>query len=243
MNIDTIERRAASQAINLTISMVGDALDMKFPPGETPTESREIMVSILGRTVADLRDAAAKQESVIGWGSQVILKGAKKPPARVEFVQGFKEDDDGWMTITSEFEMTVDEVATHLRNGRRVVWGGTGWRDEQIRRIILDLDKTYRKQDPSFSGTKWNAQPPTRWKVFYVLGMEDTEDPHTMRRVSKAMKAGKRIIDITGSAPVDLTDAYQWVMSKIESGKLRWAKDDQAQAFSDYRRRLPLGRL
>lgn len=223
---DFIRKEAASQAINLTISMVGDALDMEFPPGGTPTESREIMLSMLGREVADLRVAAAEQENVIGWGSPVILKRAKKPPVRVVAVQGgYTKDDDGCVTMTPEFERMVDEVAKHLRNGRLVVLGITGWRDKHIRRLILDLDKTYRKQNPSFRGTRWNVQPPASWKVFYVLGMEDIEDPHTMRRVSKAMKAGKRIIDITGSAPVDLTDAYQWVMGKIESGELRWAKD------------------
>ena len=222
------QETGASQAINKTIRMVREVANLKveFPSYATPSERREIVVSMLEREVSDLRDAAAKQENVIGWGSQVILKRAKKQPVWVEWVPGLRFDDDGWMTMTPEFERTVDEVAGHLRNGRLVDWGGKGWRDEYIRRIMLQLNKAYRKQYPSFRRKdKWNVQPPTRWNVFYVLGMEDLEDPHTMRRVSKAMKAGKRIIDITGSVPVDLTDAYQWVMSKIESGDLRWAED------------------
>ena len=243
MDIATIEKRARSQAINLTISMVDDALklelELEFPPYATPSDRRKIMVArlvaefgdatakiaMLERTVADLRVAAAKQEDVIGWGSRVRLKRDKKKPVWVEFVPGgFNKDDAGWITMTPEFERTVDEVAGHLRNGRLVDWGGKGWRDEYIRRIMLQLNKAYRKQYPSFRRKdKWNVQPPTRWNVFYVLGMEDLEDPHTMRRVSKAMKAGKRIIDITGNAPVDLTDAYQWVVDKIVSGRLRWA--------------------
>ena len=170
---------------------------------------------MLEREVADLRDASAKQENVIGWGSPVILKRAKKQPVWVEWVPGLRFDDDGWMTMTPEFERTVDEVAQRLRNGRRVVWGPTGWSDDYIRWVILTLDKAYRKQNPSFRGTKWNAQPPASWEVFYVLGMEDLEDPHTVRRAIKAMVAGKRIIDITGSAPVDLTDAYRWVLNTI----------------------------
>ena len=207
---------SASQAINKTISMVEAALKMKFPRVANPSESRQIMIDILARTVADLRDAAAEQENVIGWGSQVILKGPKKPPVRVGMSGGIDVDDDGWITLTPEFEMTVDEVAKHLRNGRLVVWDSTGWGDEEIRRIVLRLDKAYRKQNPSFRGTRWDVQPPTSWAVFYVLGMYDFEDQHTMRRVSRAMKAGKRIIDITGSTPVDLTDAYQWLEDNIE---------------------------
>ena len=215
---------------------------MEFPRDPTlPTVSRDNMVkglvaefgnatdkiAMLERTVADLRvAAAAKQEGFIGWGSPVILKRAKKRPAWVEYGSvGFNEDDDGWMTMTPEFERTVDEVAKYLRNGRLVDWGGKGWRDEQIRRLILEFDKTYRKQNPSFRGTRWNVHSPQGWEVFYVLGMDDFEDPHTRGRVSKAMKAGKRIIDITGSAPVDLTDACQWVMGKIESGEFRLAED------------------
>ena len=144
----------------------------------------------------------------------------------VEWVSGgLNVDDDGWVTTTPEFERAVDEVAEHLRNGRLVDWGGTGMRDEQIRRLILMLDKTYRKQNPSFRGTKWDVQPPASWDVFYVLGMDDVEDLHTVARALKAMNTGKRIIDITGSAPVDLTDAYLWVVTKIALGELRWAKD------------------
>ena len=181
-------------------------------------------IAMLERTVADLRvAAAAKQEDFIGWGSPVILKRAKKQPARVEWVLGGLNVDN-W-TMTPEFKRTVDEVAKHLHNGRLVIWGSSGLRDEAMRLIILTLDKEYRKQNPSFRGTKWNVQPPASWNVFYVLGMEDLEDPHTRGRVSKAIKSGKRIIDITGSAPVDLTDAYQWVAKKIASGMLRWAKD------------------
>lgn len=223
MDNATIEKRAASQAINKTISLVEEALKMKFPRVATPSESREIMI-------AELRDATAKREDVredvTGWGSLVILKRAKKQPVWVEWVSGgLNVDDDGWVTTTPEFERAVDEVAEHLRNGRLVDWGGTGMRDEQIRRLILMLDKTYRKQNPSFRGTKWDVQPPASWEVFYVLGMDDVEDLHTVERALKAMNTGKRIIDITGSAPVDLTDAYLWVVTKIALGELRWAKD------------------
>lgn len=223
MDNATIEKRAASQAINKTISLVEEALKMKFPRVATPSESREIMI-------AELRDATAKREDVreyvTGWGSLVILKRAKKQPVWVEWVSGgLNVDDDGWVTTTPEFERAVDEVAEHLRNGRLVDWGGTGMRDEQIRRLILMLDKTYRKQNPSFRGTKWDVQPPASWEVFYVLGMDDVEDLHTVARALKAMNTGKRIIDITGSAPVDLTDAYLWVVTKIALGELRWAKD------------------
>ena len=201
-------------------------LKVEFPSYATPSERREIVVSMLEREVSDLRDVAANQENVIGWGSQVILKRAKKQPVWVEWVSGGLDvDDDGWVTTTPEFERTVDEVAQRLRNGRRVVWGPTGWSDDYIRWVILTLDKACRKQNPSFRGTKWNAQPPASWEVFYVLGMDDLEDPHTMGRVVKARKAGKRIIDITGSAPVDLTNACLWVEKKMVRGKLRWAED------------------
>ena len=54
------EERGASQAIYATIRMIEEALQMKFPRGGTPAESREIMIDILARTVADLRDAVAK---------------------------------------------------------------------------------------------------------------------------------------------------------------------------------------
>ena len=238
------EVTGASKAINKTIRMVGEALNLKpeFPTGARPRVRRRIMVArlvaefgdatdkiaTLERTIAELRDATAKQEYVIGWGSPVILKRAKKPPVWVELVEdGCVIHDDSRITMTPEFERTVDEVAKHLRNGRLVDWGGRGWRDERIRWAILVFDKAHREQNPSFRGTKWNVQPPASWKVFYVLGIEDLEDPHTMRRVSKAMKAGKRIIDITRTrdAPVDLTDACQWVMGKIESGELRLAED------------------
>ena len=56
------EERGAYQAIYATIRMLEEALQMEFPRGCTPSESREIMVAILARTVADLRDAAAKNE-------------------------------------------------------------------------------------------------------------------------------------------------------------------------------------
>ena len=241
MNVATIEKRARSQAINKTISLVEVALGMEFPSDPTPTVSREMMIEVLvaefrgatakiamlERTVADLRVAvAAKQEYFIGWGSPVILKRAKKSPVWVKLVvDGIARDADGRITMTPEFEMTVDEVAKHLRNGRLVDWGGEGLRDEQIRRAILIFDKEYSKRNPRFRRPRWNVQPPTKWEVFYVLGMDDIEDPHTRGRVSKAMKAGKRIIDITGNAPVDLTGAYRWVMGKIESGELRLAED------------------
>lgn len=211
----------ASSAINLTILMVEEALKMKFPRRDIPTESRQIMIDILARTVADLRDVAAKQEAVIGWGSQVILKRAKKPPVWVECVPGIVADDDGFISLTPkfkwtpEFEGSVDEVAKHLRNGRLVVWGSTGLKDERIRGAILVFNKIYHKRNPSFRGTRWDVQPPTSWKVFYVLGMDDIEDLRTPKGVSRALKAGKRIIDITGSAPVDLTDIYSWAAEKV----------------------------
>lgn len=226
------QETGASQAINLTIRMVEEALDMKFPRGPRPIVSREIMIARLAREVADLRGAAANQENVIGWGSTVILKRAKKPPVRVKWVsggfnvdpRGFDMDADGritqitrinWSRMTAGNERTVAEVAKRLSNGRLVDWGGKGWKDEHIRRAILELNKAYRKQNPSFRSAKWKAQPPATWRVFYVLGMDDVRDPHTRKRASEAIKNGKRIIDITGSAPLDLTDAYQWAIYKI----------------------------
>ena len=226
------QEKGASQAINLTINMVEEALKMKFRRGPIPTVSREIMIARLAREVADLRGAAANQENAIGWGSSVRLKRAKKKPAWVKWVpggfnvdpKGFETDGDGrvtrvtrinWSRMTSENERTVAEVAKHLSNGRLVNWGGRGWRDEHIRRAILELNKAYRKQNPSFRSAKWKAQPPTTWRVFYVLGMDDVEDRITRRSASEAMKAGKRIIDITGSTPVDLTDAYQWAIYRV----------------------------
>ena len=228
------QETGASQAINKTIGMVGRALNMEFqfPPDAKPSEKRKIMIARLAREVAGLRGAAAIRKNVIGWGSTVILKRAKKPPVRVKWVpggfsvdpMGFDVDADGRITritrinrsrMTPGNERTVAEVAKHLSNGRLVVWGNTGLRDEQIRRAILELDREYRNRNPSFKRIKWNVQPPTKWRVFYVLGMEEVRYPDTRRRASEAMKAGKRIIDITGSAPVDLTDAYQWAIHKV----------------------------
>ena len=209
---------------------------MKFPRGPRPKVSRKIMIARLAREVADLRGAAANQKNVIGWGSLVILKRAKKEPAWVKWVpggfdvdpRGFDVDDDGritrvtridWSRMTTENERTVAEVAKHLSNGRLVNWGGRGWKDEHIRRAILELNKEYRKQNPSFRRkNKWNVQPPTRWNVFYVLGMDDLNDPYTRARAYDAVRAGKRIIDITGSVPVDLTVAYRWVMKIVRWG-------------------------
>ena len=106
MDITTIEKRARSEAINRTISLVDEALNLnlEFPPyATTPSDRREIMIArlvaeregatdkiaMLEREVADLRvAAAAKQEDFIGWGSPVILKRAKKSPARVEWLVG-----------------------------------------------------------------------------------------------------------------------------------------------------------
>ena len=42
-----IRMEAASQAIENTIQAVENALDTKFPRGDTPTESRNIMRSML----------------------------------------------------------------------------------------------------------------------------------------------------------------------------------------------------
>ena len=43
-----IRKEAASQAIYVTIGMVEDALGVPFPRGQTPSESRELMLNILG---------------------------------------------------------------------------------------------------------------------------------------------------------------------------------------------------
>lgn len=47
MDIETIQKKAASEAINNTISMVETALGMDFPRGGTLSESRENMIELL----------------------------------------------------------------------------------------------------------------------------------------------------------------------------------------------------
>ena len=50
MDIEAIKKKAASEAINNTISMVETALGMEFPSGDTPSESRENMINVLVAT-------------------------------------------------------------------------------------------------------------------------------------------------------------------------------------------------
>ena len=46
-NDEQIRAEAASQAIEKTIQMVEEALGVKFPRGNIPTDSRDIMIDIL----------------------------------------------------------------------------------------------------------------------------------------------------------------------------------------------------
>ena len=47
MNTEDSRQEAASQAIENTIQAVEEALDIQFPRGSTPTESRENMKQML----------------------------------------------------------------------------------------------------------------------------------------------------------------------------------------------------
>ncbi len=50
-----IRKEAASQAINKTIQLTGERLDIVFPPGVTPSDSRDIMIEILSRLLEESR--------------------------------------------------------------------------------------------------------------------------------------------------------------------------------------------
>lgn len=211
------KKEAASKAINRTITIVEDALGINVPRSSVPSISRETMVEMLK---AGFRTplVGCWCNQFVGWGSPVKLKGTKRSPVRVEFVPGFGKAGSGGAAITpelemSEFERMVDEVAKRLRNGRLVDWGGSGWSDDYIRFFIMTLNKIYREEIPS-SKNRWNVQSPSGWKVFYVLGRDDIEDTHTMGRIATAIKTGKRIIDITGSTPDDLTGYYKSAVNK-----------------------------
>lgn len=56
------QEKGAAIAINTTIRMVEEALQMEFPRGDTPSESRRIMIATLERLAAELRDATAQNE-------------------------------------------------------------------------------------------------------------------------------------------------------------------------------------
>ena len=48
INVEKIRKESASQAIHKTIEMLETELGIRFPRGRTPSESREIMVEIIG---------------------------------------------------------------------------------------------------------------------------------------------------------------------------------------------------
>lgn len=222
MSNSKIEKEAASKAINKTIGMVEDALKIEVPHADTPSERREIMITML---VATLTDATERGGS-IGWGSSVKAKVAIRQPVWVEFVQGRGADADGRMTMTAEYERMLDEVAKHLHKGKKlVVLGETGWSDDYVRWILMKRNRTYREQNPAYRRkNRWNVQPPAEWNVFYVLGMDDLEDSHTRGLVARALKAGKRIIDISKIKPSDLTDDCQSYLDKRRRVRQRRAK-------------------
>ena len=45
--LDNIRKQAASQAINRTIRLIGEELNVTFPQNGTPTENRATMIEIL----------------------------------------------------------------------------------------------------------------------------------------------------------------------------------------------------
>lgn len=47
-SIKKMKSESASQAINKTIRMIEMELEIEFPRGSTPSESREIMVKVIG---------------------------------------------------------------------------------------------------------------------------------------------------------------------------------------------------
>ena len=47
-SLDRIRKESASRAIHKTIEMLETELGIKFPRGSTPSESREIMIEIIG---------------------------------------------------------------------------------------------------------------------------------------------------------------------------------------------------
>lgn len=191
----------ASQAINKTVTMVGDALGIDIPRSSVPSISRETMVEMLkeGFRSPSSADCWCNQ-LFVGWGSQVRLKREKT----LVWV-----DDPDPTTNPVGFLEAIDKVVWHLRKGHLVDWGGEGDPDDVTRLLILRLDKWYRRQNPAYKKIRWDAQPPSYWGVFYVDGMDDIDDDHNMKRVARALKAGKRIIDISGKYPDDLTAAYR----------------------------------
>ena len=205
---------AASSSIYYSIGKVEAALKMKFPRVHPPSQSREIMITML---VATLNDATERGGQV-GWGSPVRSEAEDviRTPVWVEWVPGEGTDGNGMMTMTPGYEKMLDEVAKHLRKGKNlVVLGEKGWSDDYIRWTLMTRDKTYRKQNPAYRRkSRWNVQPPAKWRVFYVLGTDDIEDPYTMGRVARALKSGKRIIDISKIKPRDLTQVYQSAVDK-----------------------------
>ena len=48
VSVEKIRKESASQAIYKTIAMLEMELGIEFPRGRTPSESREIMVEIIG---------------------------------------------------------------------------------------------------------------------------------------------------------------------------------------------------
>ena len=46
-DVKSLRAEAASRAINRTIRMVGEELDISFPTVGTPSENRELMIAIL----------------------------------------------------------------------------------------------------------------------------------------------------------------------------------------------------
>ena len=48
VSVEKIRKESASQAIYKTIKMLETELGIEFPRGSTPSESREIMVEIIG---------------------------------------------------------------------------------------------------------------------------------------------------------------------------------------------------
>ena len=68
---ERIRKKAASQAINRTLSDFADALGIDVPPGSTPTERRERLSDIL-RGMQRQRDNATliSFTGALGWGGE-----------------------------------------------------------------------------------------------------------------------------------------------------------------------------
>ena len=225
-------KEAASKAINKTITIVEDALGIDVPRSSVPSISRATMVEMLK---AGFRTplAGCWCSQYMGWGSQVVRpNGANCSPEWVGTPDAYIDGNYRWKAMTPEFEKMLDEVAEHLSKGRLVDWGGKGWSDKSIRKTLIGLDKWYRKQNPSFKKIRWDAQPPVDWEVFYVEGTSDINDSHTMGRVARVLRVGRRrIIDISGSVPVDLTDAYKSAVGKRRRASV--ARDKPARTRQD----------